>query len=147
MDIHEASGIILRTVHEDLEGKILWSDFISKKTVGYNEQAAAELKGVYSRALFILIDEGLCHKEESTGIVRLGHKGIEANGDFRKYFKKKKTTVTLEKLRRILPIVSAIIVILTTIITFLTKNSKKNATNPPAKTTSPAKGKEKEGRR
>jgi len=140
MDIHEASGIILKAVHEDLEGKIVWSDFLAQRTLGYNERAANELKGTYSRALIILSDEGLCRKLPNSDIVQLGQKGIEANGDFRKYFKKKKTVVTLEKIRRIAPIVSAVIVIISFIITMITRNAKKNASPKPQTTTKSREG-------
>jgi hypothetical protein len=144
MDIHEASGIILRTVHEDLEGKLYWSAFLQKKTMGYGDQAANEIRGTYSKALIILIDEGLCKKLPGTDIVELGQKGIEANGDFRKYLKKKKTIVTLEKIRRVAPIVSMVIVIISFIITMITRNAKKNAAPQKPTTTH---NKEKEGRR
>jgi hypothetical protein len=149
MDIHDASGIILRMVHEDLEGKLVWSAFIQKQTTGYNDQTANELKGTYYKALIILIDEGLCHKIPNSDIVELAQKGIEAKGDFHKYFKKKKTRNTLEKLRRIAPIVSAIIVIISFIITIVTKNAKKSAAQKAAtqKTQPAAPNKTKEPRR
>lgn len=125
MDIKEASGIILKTVHESIEGSIVWSEFLQSRTSGYNEQAATQLKATYSRALIILMDEGLCHKVPNTDIIELGQKGIEYKGDYNKFIKKKKTVTTLEKLRRIAPIVSAIIVIISFIITIITRNAKK----------------------
>jgi hypothetical protein len=123
MEILTASEIILRMVHDDLEGKLVWSAFLKQQTQGYNDRAAIELKGVYSKALIILIDEDLVHKDLNSDIVQLSKKGIEASGDFRRYIKKKKTTNTLEKLRRIAPIVSAIIVIISFIITIMKKNA------------------------
>ena len=125
MDIYEASDKILRRVHYDLEGKLAWSSFVTEQTTGYNEDKANELKGTYARALIILIDEGLCRKAPGSDIVELAHKGIEFKGDFKKYLRKKKTTNTLDKLRRIAPIVSAIIVIITFIITMMKKNANK----------------------
>ncbi|NNM93842.1 MAG: hypothetical protein HKL88_00075 [Bacteroidia bacterium] len=125
MNVYDASGIILRKVHSDLEGKLLWNNFVQEQTRGYNEAAANEIRGVYARALIILIDEGLCRKAPGSDVVELAHKGIEYNGDFKKYLKKKKITVLLEKLRRIAPIVSAIIVIITFIITMIKRNADK----------------------
>lgn len=127
MTIHEASALILKTVHQSVEGSISWSDFLMSRTMGYNEQSAGEVRGTFTRALFILIDEGLCQKAQNSDMVRLTNKGIEYQGDFESYFKKKKTTNTLEKLRRIAPIVSAIIVIISFIITIITRNAKKEA--------------------
>jgi len=123
MDIHTASEIVLRMVHEDVEGKLVWSEFLKHQTEGYNDRTANEIRGAYAKALIILIDEGLCRKDYNSDIVQLAQKGIEADGNFRKYIKKKKTRNTLEKLRRIAPIVSAIIVIISFIITIMKKNS------------------------
>lgn len=134
MTIHEASGLILKTVHESVEGDISWSQFLQSRTMGYNEQSSNELRGTFSRALIILMDEGLCQKLHNSDRVRLTNKGIEFGGDFESYFKKKKTVTTLEKLRRIAPIISAIIVIISFIITIITRNAKKNATTTQQKT-------------
>lgn len=142
MDIYDASDKILRRVHYDLEGKLLWSNFIKEETTGYNDEKAYELKGIYARALIILIDEGLCRKTQNGEIVELAHKGIEYKGDFKRYLRKKKTTVLLEKLRRIAPIVSAIIVIITFIITMIKKNATKQKATA-AKAQSSPKTKEK----
>lgn len=125
MEIHQASEQILKRVHQDLEGKLVWSVFIEEQTTGYNEAMVTELKGIYAKALIILTDEGLCHKVPNTDIVELGQKGIEYKGDYNKFIKKKKTVTTLEKLRRVAPIVSAIIVIISFIITMITRNAKK----------------------
>lgn len=125
MDIYDASDKILRTVHCDLEGKLVWSNFIKAQTTGYNEDTASELKGIYARALIILIDEGLCRKAQGSDFVELAHKGIEYKGDFKKYLRKRKTTAILDRLRRIAPIVSAIIVIITFVITMIKKNANK----------------------
>jgi len=125
MDIYAASDKILRRVHYDLEGKLVWSSFIAEQTTGYNDDKANELKGIYARALIILIDEGLCRRAPGSDIVELAHKGIEFKGDFKKYLRKKKTTNMLERLRRIAPIISAIIVIITFVITMMKKNANK----------------------
>ncbi|HXB11147.1 MAG TPA: hypothetical protein VNZ45_04100 [Bacteroidia bacterium] len=125
MDIYEASDKILRRVHYDLEGKLDWPAFIKEQTTGFNDDVANEIRGTYSRALIILTDEGMCRKVPGSDIVELAQKGIEVEGDFKKYLKKKKTTHTLEKLRRIAPIISAIIVIISFIITMMKKNSNK----------------------
>ncbi len=125
MDIYDASDKILRRVHYDNEGKLVWSDFITEQTTGYNEDKANELKGIYAKALLILTDEGLCRKSPGSDVVELAHKGIECKGDFKKYLRKKKTTVILDRMRRIAPIISAIIVIITFIITMMKKNASK----------------------
>ena len=135
MDIYEASDKILRRVHYDLEGKLNWTDFIKEQTTGFNEDAANEIRGTYSRALIILTDEGMCRKVPNTDIVELAQKGIEVQGDFKKYLKKKKTTHTLERLRRIAPIISAIIVIISFIITMMKKNANKEKAAQKAQTT------------
>jgi hypothetical protein len=146
MTIHEASALILKTVHDSVEGSISWADFLRSRTMGYNEQAANEVRGTFTRALFILIDEGLCQKPQNSDSVRLTNKAIEYSGDFETYFKKKKTRVTLEKLRRIAPIISAIIVIISFIITMVTRNAKKNAAQQKPATTAPSKKEPRERR-
>ena len=137
MDIYEACDKILRRVHYDLEGKLVWSEFIKEQITGYNIDTANEIKGTYTRALIILTDEGMCRRLPNTDIVELAQKGIEVKGDFKKYLKKKKTTHTLEKLRRIAPIVSAIIVIISFIITMMKKNANKVAAQKTQTTTKP----------
>jgi hypothetical protein len=127
MEIHDAAEAILKSVHDDINGRLAWSKFLDEKSIGYNDDAAAEIRGVYSKALIVLIDEGLCHKVPDTDIVELATKGIEMHGDYKKFHKKKKTTQVLERLRRIAPIASFIIVLIGFIIGIFKKNSANHA--------------------
>jgi len=127
MDVHEAAQKILKAVHSDINGRLYWTSFIEEQTGGRNDSAAAELRGTFNKALIVLIDEGLCRKV-ANNIVELAQKGIDADGDYTRYFKKKKTTIILEKLRRIAPIASFIIILITFIINFIIKkNTEKHA--------------------
>jgi len=127
MEIHDAADIILRTVHADVNGRLVWSKFIDEKSTGFNDDAAAEMRGKYTKALIILIDEGLCHKVADTDTIELATKGIEVKGDYKKFSKKKKTTQVLDRLRRIAPIASFIIVLVTFIIGMMKKNAANHA--------------------
>lgn len=131
MEVHDAAEILLKAVHNDLHGRLEWSKFIEERTLGLNDSAAAELRGTYSRALIVLIDEGLCHKIADTDIIELAQKGIAAKGDYKKFLRKKNTTVLLEKLRRIAPILSFIVVLISFIITMLKKHNAKQAAARP----------------
>lgn len=131
MEIHDAAEILLKTIHDDLNGRIVWSKFLDEKSDGYGERGASEIRGSYSRALIILLDEELCHKVPNSDIIEIAQKGIAANGDYAKYLKKKKTTVVLEKLRRIAPIASFVIVLISFIVTMLKKNAANHAAKAP----------------
>jgi len=122
MDVHDAAERILRAVHDDVNGRIYWSAFMEGQTSGLTDSAAAEIRGIYNKALIILIDEQLCRKV-ANNIIELAQKGIDANGDYRKFVKKKKTTHTLERLRRIAPIASFIIVLISFIINMIIKKT------------------------
>ncbi|HTB06775.1 MAG TPA: hypothetical protein VK806_07460 [Bacteroidia bacterium] len=134
MDVQDAVEILLKTIHDDLHGRIVWSKFLDEKSDGYGERGASEIRGSYSRALIILIDEKLCNKVPNSDIIEIAQKGIDAKGDYIRYLKKKKTTLTLEKLRRIAPIASFIIVLISFIITMLKKNSANHAAYKPPTT-------------
>lgn len=140
MDVHDAAEKILRTVHDDVNGRLYWSSFVEQQTSGLTDSAAAEIRGIYNKALIILTDEQMCRKV-TNNIVELAQKGIDANGDYRRYLKKKKTTNTLERLRRIAPIASFIIVLITFIINFIIKknNEKHAAQRAKAAQTTPVK--------
>lgn len=131
MEVHDAAEIVLNEVHKDLHGRLVWSKFVGERSHGLNDTAVAEIHGVYSRALIILIDEGLCHKLPDTDIIELAQKGIAVKGDYKKYLKKKNTTVLLEKLRRIAPILSFIVVLISFIVTMLRKHNAKHAVIKP----------------
>jgi hypothetical protein len=131
MEIHDAAEILLKTIHDDLNGRIVWAKFLDEKSAGYGERGASEIRGSYSRALIVLIDEELCHKVPNSDIIEIAQKGIGIKGDYLKYVKKKKTTVVLEKLRRIAPIASFIIVLVSFIITMMKKNAANKAAKAP----------------
>jgi hypothetical protein len=133
MNVHDAAENILKSVHDDLNGRLYWSEFMEKQLAGYNDAAAAELKGTYNKALIILIDENLCRKV-ANNIIELAQKGIDANGDYKKFAKKKKTANTLERLRRIAPIASFIIVLISFIINFIIKKTAEKHAAQKAKT-------------
>ncbi|HXP48534.1 MAG TPA: hypothetical protein VN922_01205 [Bacteroidia bacterium] len=126
MDVHDAAENILKAVHDDLNGRVYWAEFMENQTHGLTDSAVAEVRGIYNKALIILIDENLCRKV-GNNIIELAQKGIDANGDYKKYLKKKNTTTILEKLRRIAPIASFIIVLISFIIGLLKKNADKHA--------------------
>ena len=126
MDVHDAAEKILKAVHDDLNGRVYWAEFMENQTHGLTDNAVAEIRGIYNKALIILIDENLCRKV-ANNIIELAQKGIDANGDYRKFLKKKNTTTILEKLRRIAPIASFIIVLISFIIGLLKKNADKHA--------------------
>lgn len=123
MEVHQAAEILLKAVHDDINGRIYFSDFLTHQTEGYNARASAEIQGVYNKALLILIDAGLCHRGESPDTVELGQKGMETKGNYRKYLKKKNTASFLEKARRIAPILSFIFVLAGFYLTYLKKQS------------------------
>jgi len=131
MDVHDAAEILLKTIHDDVNGRVVWSKFLDEKSAGYSERGASEIRGAYARALIILTDEKLCHKVPNSDIVEIAQKGISANGDYQKYLKKTKTTIVLEKLRRIAPIASFIIVLISFIITMMKKNAANKAAKAP----------------
>ena len=133
MDVHDAAERILRAVHDDVNGRIYWSAFMESQTSGLTDSAAAEIRGMYNKALIVLIDEQLCRKV-ANNIIELAQKGIDANGDYRRFVKKKKTAHTLERLRRIAPIASFIIVLISFVINFIIKKNKEKRDAPKAKT-------------
>lgn len=140
MDVHDAAEKILQTVHDDINGRLYWSSFVEQQISGLTDAAAAEIRGIYNKALIILTEEQLCRKV-TNNVIELAQKGIDANGDYRRYIKKKKTTHTLERLRRIAPIASFIIVLLTFIINFIIKKTaEKHAAQRARTTQSPFKG-------
>jgi hypothetical protein len=131
MDVHDAAEILLKTIHDDVNGRITWSKLLDEKSDGYEERGASEIRGSYSRALIILTDMELCRKVPNSDIIEIAQKGIDANGDYQKFLKKKKTTVVLEKLRRIAPIASFIIVLISFLITMMKKSAANKAAKAP----------------
>jgi len=121
MEVYQAAEIILRAVHDDMNGSIVFSDFLAHQVKGYDERTSVELQGIYNKALLILIDEGLCHRGTSPDIIELGQKGMDSKGNFRKYVKKRDTRNFLEKTRRILPIFSFFFVVLGFYFTYIKK--------------------------
>lgn len=127
MDVHQAAEILLKAVHDDINGRIVFSDFLANQTEGYDHHTAVELQGIYNKALLVLIDEGLSHRSTDPNIIELGQKGVDCRGDYKRYLKKKKTTLGLEKIRRILPIFTFLIAVVGFYITYMktTSNSRK----------------------
>lgn len=123
MEVHEAAEILLKAVHDDMNGRIVFSDFLAHQIQGYNDRTSAEIIGLYNKALLVLIDEGLSHRGPGADIIELGQKGIDCRGDYRKYLKKKHTRNFLEKTRRILPIFSFFFVVLGFYFTYIRKTS------------------------
>jgi len=123
MEVNQGAEILLKAVHDDINGTIIFSDFLQHQTEGYDDRTAAEITGIYNKALLVLIDEGLCHRGTNANIIELGQKGIDCKGDFKKYRKKKQTSVFLDKARRIAPILSFIIVLVTFVFGFLKKTN------------------------
>ena len=121
MEVYQAAEIILKAVHDDMNGSIVFSDFLAHQTQGYTPHTTVELQGIYNKALLVLIDEGLCHRGVSPDIIELGQKGIDSKGNFRKYVKKRDTRNFLEKTRRILPIFSFVFVVAGFYITYIKK--------------------------
>jgi hypothetical protein len=128
MEVYEAAEILLKAVHDDINGTIVFSDFVAHQTKGLNEITSAELYGIYNKALLVLLDEGLCHRGHDPDIIELGQKGIESKGDYKKHLKKRNTRNTLEKIRRILPIFTFIFAVIGFYLTYLrkTNNDRKN---------------------
>jgi len=127
MEVYEAAQKVLVAVHYDINGRLDWSKYLEQQTVGYNENAANEIKGTFNKALIVLIDEDLCRRTADSNIIELTQKGIDAGGDFKKHYKKKSTRVFLEKVRRVAPILSFIIVLISFIIGLLKKNASDKA--------------------
>jgi len=123
MEVYEAAEILLKAIHDDINGTIVFSDFLAYQTQGYDARTAVELTGIYNKALLILIDEGLCHRGVGADIIELGQKGLEHKGNYRKYIKQRDTRNLLEKIRRILPIFSFIFVVLGFYITYIKKKN------------------------
>jgi hypothetical protein len=140
MDVHEAAQKVLTAIHYDINGRLVWSKYLAQQTVGFNDDAAYEIKGLFNRALIILIDEDLCRRTADNDIIELTQKGIDANGDYNKHYKKKSTRVFLEKARRVAPILSFIIVLISFIIGLLKKNHDDHVAQK-AKTAQTTKGK------
>lgn len=123
MEVHQAAEILLKAVHDDINGRIFFSDFLNNQTEGYDSHTTVEIQGIYHKALLVLIDEGLCHRGRGNDIIELGQKGVDCRGDYKKYLKKKNTRNFLEKTRRILPIFSFVFVVLGFYLTYLKKTS------------------------
>ncbi len=123
MQVDEAAEILLKAVHDDMNGRIVFSDFLAHQTQGYSERTAVELIGIYNKALLVLIDEGLSHRGPGADIIELGQKGVEFKGDYKKYIKKKYTRNFLEKTRRILPIGTFLLAAIGFYLTYLKKAS------------------------
>jgi len=131
MEVYQAAEIILKAIHDDINGTIVFSDFVAHQTKGLDDINSAELYGIYNKALLVLIDEGLCNRGTHPNIIELGQKGIDCKGDYRKYIKKRNTRNFLEKTRRILPIPSFIFVVMGFYFTYMkkTSNERKNKAN------------------
>jgi hypothetical protein len=123
MEVYEAAEILLKAVHDDINGTIVFSEFVAHQTKGLDDISSAELYGIYNKALLVLIDEGLVNRGAKPDIIELAQKGIDCKGDYRKYLKKRNTRNFLEKTRRILPIPSFIFVVLGFYLTYLKKTS------------------------
>ncbi|HTB33018.1 MAG TPA: hypothetical protein VK808_13395 [Bacteroidia bacterium] len=123
MEVHEAAEILLKAVHDDINGRIVFSDFLDHQTQGYDERTSAEIIGIYNKALLVLNDEGLSHRGPGADIIELGQKGVDCRGDYKKYLKKKHTRNFLEKTRRILPIFTFVIAATGFYLTYLKKTS------------------------
>lgn len=123
MEVTQAAEIILRAVHDDMNGSIVFSDFLAHQTQGYDARTSVEIQGIYHKALLILLDEGLCHRGVLADIIELGQKGIDCKGNYRKHIKKRDTRNFLEKTRRILPIFSFVFVAIGFYITYIKKKN------------------------
>lgn len=121
MEVYQAAEILLKAVHDDMNGSILFSDFLAHQTKGYDDRTSVELQGIYNKALLVLIDEGLCHRGSPADVIELGQKGIACKGNYKKYLKKKNTATFLEKARRIAPILSFVFVVIGFYITYIKK--------------------------
>lgn len=123
MEVNQAAEIILRAVHDDINGSIIFSDFLAHQIKGYDDHTAVEIQGIYNKALLVLIDEGLCHRGVQGDIIELGQKGIDCKGNYKKHAKKRDTRNFLEKTRRILPIFTFVIAVLGFYITYIKKKT------------------------
>jgi len=123
MEVNQAADILLKAVHDDINGSIVFSDFVAHQTQGYNDRTAVELQGIYNKALLVLIDEGLCHRGVNPDVIELGQKGIDCKGDYKRHVKKRDTRNLLEKIRRILPIFSFVFVVVGFYITYIKKKT------------------------
>ena len=123
MEVHEAAEILLKAVHDDINGRINFSDFLAHQTQGYDDRTTVELMGIYNKALLVLMDEGLCHRGVAADIIELGQKGVDSRGNYRKFLKKKHTRNFLERTRRILPIFSFFFVVMGFYFTYMKKTS------------------------
>lgn len=132
MEVYEAAEILLKAVHDDINGRIVFSEFLAHQTKGYDARTTVELMGIYNKALLVLIDEGLCHRGMSPDIIELGQKGVDSRGNYKKHVRKRNTRNFLEKTRRILPIFSFVFVVLGFYITYIKKTS--NARKAKART-------------
>jgi hypothetical protein len=112
MKVYQAAEILLKAVHDDVNASISFSDFVSHQTKGYDDRTMLELQTIYKKALLVLIDEGVCHRGFNADTIELGQKGMDTQGDFKKYLRKRNIRNLLEKIRRILPIPSFIFVVL-----------------------------------
>lgn len=122
MEVYQAAEILLRAIHDDLNGSIVFSDFVAHQVKGYDTRTSVEIQGIYNKALLILIDEGLCHRSGiSADIIELGQKGIDCKGNYKRHVKKRDTRNFLEKTRRILPIFSFVFVVIGFYITYIKK--------------------------
>jgi|GEM_PF-1537321 hypothetical protein len=123
MEVNQAADILLQAVHDDINGSIVFSDFVAHQIKGYDDHTKVDLQGIYKKALLVLIDEGLCHRGMTADVIELGQKGIDCKGDYKRYVKKRNTRNLLEKIRRILPIFSFIFVVLGFYITYIKKKT------------------------
>jgi len=123
MEVNQAAEIILRAVHDDINGSIIFSDFVAHQIQGYDSRTVVDLQGIYKKALLVLIDEGLCHRGMTADIIELGQKGIDCDGNYLKYVKKRDARNLLEKIRRILPIFTFALAAVGFYITYMKKTS------------------------
>jgi hypothetical protein len=123
MNVHEAAEILLKAVHDDLNGTIVFSHFLAHQTEGYDERTSAEIIGLYNKALLVLIDEGLAHRGPKPDVIELGQKGVDSNGNYKKFLKKKHTANFLERARRIFPILTFALALIGFCITYLHKTN------------------------
>jgi hypothetical protein len=123
MEVNDAAEILLKACHDDMNGRIIFSDFLENQTEGMDSYTSARVRGIYNKALLVLTDEGLCHRISGSDVVEIGQKGIAHKGDYRKHLKKRKTVQILDRARRIAPILSFVIVLVSFIITIMKKNS------------------------
>jgi hypothetical protein len=123
MEVNTAAEIVLRAVHDDINGSIVFSEFVAHQIQGYDSRTTVDLQGIYKKALLVLIDEGLCHRGMTADIIELGQKGIDCDGNYRKYVKKRDARNLLERIRRILPIFTFALAAIGFYITYMKKTS------------------------